>query len=170
MLYWLEFDTSWGRCALVGGDRGARALFLPDSAGGSAGRAIAAEYPDAIQHARLLPDLVQRVRAYFEGERVDFHDPLDFSGVTDFRRRVYEACRRIPWGNTAAYRDLARAAGSERAVRAVGSAMASNRLPLIVPCHRVVRSDGSLGGFSAADGVSLKKRLLRLEGSSALRC
>ncbi|MHC4067897.1 MAG: methylated-DNA--[protein]-cysteine S-methyltransferase, partial [Planctomycetota bacterium] len=66
---------------------------------------------------------------------------------------------------TAAYADLARAAGSPNAGRAVGSAMANNPLPLIVPCHRVVRSDGTIGGFSSPQGLVLKRRLLRLEGA-----
>ena len=100
------------------------------------------------------------------GQSVGFDCDLDLNGVTDFRRRVLEVCAKIPRGQTASYADLARAAGNARAVRAVGSAMANNPLPLLVPCHRVIRSDGSLGGFSSPDGLRLKQRMLSLEGAS----
>ena len=92
--------------------------------------------------------------------------PLDLNHFTPFRRRVYEACRRIPYGRTMTYAELAKKAGSPRAFRAVGSTMACNRLPLIVPCHRVVASGGKIGGFSAPDGISMKERLLLKETRS----
>ena len=78
--------------------------------------------------------------------------------------RVIAACRRIPWGETRSYGDLATECGSPGAARAVGSVMAKNRYPLIVPCHRVLAAGGDIGGYSAADGLVMKRRLLAAEG------
>ncbi len=89
---------------------------------------------------------------------------LDLTGYTDFQKKVVRAVRRIPRGQTASYGQVAAKVGSPRAARAFGTVMAQNRYPLIVPCHRVVAAS-SLGGFSAPDGISLKRRLLKLEGA-----
>lgn len=115
-----------------------------------------------------LPSTVQqfqrRMRAYARGHRDDFLDiPLDDGRQTAFQGRVVSACRRIPWGQTLSYADLAELAGSPNAARAVGNVMANNRFPLIVPCHRVVGSAGALGGFSSPNGLDTKRRLLDRE-------
>lgn len=108
--------------------------------------------------------LVGRLRAYAAGQPVDFHDvAIDLGPQSDFQRRVVRCCRRIAYGKTATYGQLARLAGFPGAARAVGQVMAANRVPIIVPCHRVVAAGGSLGGFSAPGGVALKRRLLELE-------
>lgn len=100
---------------------------------------------------------------YFAGERQQFTVPLDlrFAG-TPFQRAVLGALMEIPYGETTTYSELAARVGKPRAVRAVGSACGANPLPIIVPCHRVLRSDGSLGGY--AGGLPWKKHLLELEG------
>ncbi len=84
---------------------------------------------------------------------------------TAFQRAVIDHCRRIPRGEVLTYGQLAERAGYPRSARAVGNVMATNRVPLIVPCHRVVGAGGNLGGFSAPQGLQMKRRLLRLEGS-----
>jgi methylated-DNA-[protein]-cysteine S-methyltransferase len=84
--------------------------------------------------------------------------------MSAFARSVLGACREIRFGQTMSYEGLARKAGKPKAVRAVGRVMARNPLPLIIPCHRVVHCDGKIGGFSAIGGVSLKKRMLEMEG------
>lgn len=100
----------------------------------------------------------------------DFTDiPLDLRSRTRFQKAVLNACRRIPIGETKSYGQLAAAAGSPRAARAVGQVMASNRFPLIIPCHRVV-SANSIGGFSAPSGLKLKRRLLRAEAAYRAHC
>lgn len=116
----------------------------------------------------LARDLQQRIVAYFEGENPDFStDPaVDLADRGPFTRAVFAACRRIPFGRTASYAQLAHKAGRRRAARAVGAAMAHNPVPLIVPCHRVLRADGRLGGFSAWGGATTKQRLLRHERAS----
>lgn len=97
-------------------------------------------------------------------ENVELHWPKP---LTRFRRRVITETRRISWGNTLTYGEVAKRAGSSGAARAVGTAMSSNRFPLVIPCHRVVGSGGGLGGFTAPGGVGLKERLLRMESELA---
>ena len=103
---------------------------------------------------------------YFAGERVTFSLDVDayaeVHGFTDFERDVYRALARVPYGRVASYRDLATAAGRPNAYRAVGSAMARNALPVILPCHRVIKNDGRLGSYG--DDPAWKERLLALEG------
>ena len=110
------------------------------------------------------PSLRKRLLEYSAGRRGSFEDvDLDLDRVPQFHRAVLQACREIPYGATQTYRELAAAAGRATAVRAAGTAMARNPFPILVPCHRVLRSDGKLGGYSAPTGVSLKERLLRME-------
>ena len=104
---------------------------------------------------------VEQLDEYFDGARTAFKAPLDFSASTDFRCRVWKAAMKIPYGKTCSYKELADAAGSPRSARAVGNALGANPLPVIVPCHRILKSDGALGGFSI--GIDVKKDLLALE-------
>ena len=109
--------------------------------------------------------IVRRLQRFAEGQPDQFLDlELDLDDRTGFQRRVIEHCRRIPFGQTMTYGQLAARAGSPRAACAVGSVMATNRIPLIVPCHRVVSANSAWGGYSAPGGLRMKKRLLRLEG------
>lgn len=94
-----------------------------------------------------------------------FRGPVDLARVGPFEREVLEALRRIPAGQVRTYRDIARGLGEPGAARAVGAACARNPLPLLIPCHRVVRADGTLGGYSLQGGVDLKRRLLQREGA-----
>jgi methylated-DNA-[protein]-cysteine S-methyltransferase len=108
--------------------------------------------------------LERRLRAYASGEPVDLRDiAVDPGAVSPFQRRVLEECRRIPYGRTVSYAALAAKAGFPGAARAVGNCMAGNRVPLVAPCHRVVRSDGGVGSYSAMGGTAMKRRLLELE-------
>jgi len=114
-----------------------------------------------------VADLAARLADYAAGDEVKFDDvPLDLSHLTAFQRKVVTHCRRISRGKTRSYGDLAAACGSPGAARAVGSVMAKNRFPIIIPCHRVVGAGKSLGGFSAPDGLDMKRRMLALEGNS----
>ena len=105
----------------------------------------------------------QELASYFAGSPTDFGGlALDPRG-TPFQLRVWEELRQIPWGATISYRELARRVGSPKAFRAVGQANAVNPLPIIVPCHRVIAADGTLGGYSS--GLDRKRWLLRHEGA-----
>ena len=110
--------------------------------------------------------LVARLQAFSRGTRDDFADvPVLLHRLTEFAEGVIRHCRQIGYGQTLTYGQLASKAGSPGAARAVGNVMAMNRIPLVVPCHRVVASAGALGGFSAPQGIDMKRRLLELEGS-----
>jgi methylated-DNA-[protein]-cysteine S-methyltransferase len=111
----------------------------------------------------LLAEAIRQVEAYFAGARRDFALPLDWSLVSGFNRQVLrELADGVPYGTVVGYGDLARRVGQPGAAQAVGIAMGSNPLPVVVPCHRVVESDGGIGGFGG--GLETKRKLLALEG------
>lgn len=166
MIQHATISTRWGPFVCLMSDRGLVATFLPTEHVEPIEEVVGRRWPNATPTRRAAVGLGRAITAYFSGQSVTFDVTLDLTGLTEFRQSVLEACRRIPHGQTASYSDLARQVGQPLASRAVGSAMANNPLPLIVPCHRVVRRDGSLGGFSSPDGVSMKLRMLRLEGAS----
>ena len=141
--------------------------------GGSRRAAVAALSPDLLQAAQEKNwnrSLVRRLEAYAEAEVDDFRDvEIDLGPQTEFQRRVIAGCRQIPPGSTLTYGKLAARAGRPRAARAVGHCMATNRIPLIVPCHRVVGADGGLRGYSAEGGLRLKQLLLDREALGVFR-
>jgi methylated-DNA-[protein]-cysteine S-methyltransferase len=115
-----------------------------------------------------MADVVERLKSYAAGEAVDFSDVrIDDGHLTEFGRKIVKACRRIARGGTKTYGELAARCGSPGAARAVGQVMARNRYPLVVPCHRVLAAGGLIGGFSAPEGLTMKRRLLSLEQAIA---
>ncbi len=156
------FDTTWGAFGFVVRGKRLVATYLPGRKA-DIKRAIRSQWPDAVETTNPLPGFRRQVLDYFAGKTRRFNVDIDLSEVPTFRQSVLRACRRIPYGKTASYMDLARAAGKPHAARAVGGAMANNPLPIVIPCHRVVRSDGSLGGFGSPNGIKDKQRLLLLE-------
>jgi methylated-DNA-[protein]-cysteine S-methyltransferase len=120
--------------------------------------------PRVLEAPAQLDDVRRQLDEYFEGRRTAFDVPLDHRLSTGFRARALDAIAAIPFGSTGTYRTIAEAAGSPRAVRAAGTACATNPLPLLVPCHRVVRSDGTMGRYGGGEAA---KRLL-LEHEHAL--
>ncbi len=126
--------------------------------------ALDAHVGPSTQLTAAMRGLVERLQAAAAGQPDDFADvPVDLAGKTPFQLAVIEACRRIPRGQVRTYAQLAAQAGYPGRARAVGNVMASNQVPLVVPCHRVVAANGRLGGFSAPAGMEMKRRLLRLE-------
>jgi methylated-DNA-[protein]-cysteine S-methyltransferase len=119
--------------------------------------------PRILRSPRRLDDTARELDEYFAGARTSFDLPLDFTLSHGFRRNVLNHLPQIEFGHTESYAQVAQAAGSPRAVRAVGTACATNPLPLVVPCHRVVRSDGSYGQY--AGGAEAKRMLLQMEAS-----
>ncbi len=117
---------------------------------------------EAIRDDKALGDVKETLLDYFNGNPVSFKVPLDLSIGTQFQRKVWRKVREIPYGELRSYKWVSRSIGSAHASRAVGNAVGRNPVAPIVPCHRVVCSDGSLGGYTS--GITIKKRLLNLEG------
>ncbi|MGC8863147.1 MAG: methylated-DNA--[protein]-cysteine S-methyltransferase [Armatimonadota bacterium] len=116
-----------------------------------------------VEDVGAFGELPNQLRLYFQGERVSFDSAqVDLSAYGPFHARVIRETRAIPYGTVVTYGELARAVGSPGAARAVGAAMAANRTPIIVPCHRVIASGGGIGGFSS--GLDWKRKLLKIEG------
>jgi len=116
--------------------------------------------PEWKEDRSVFREVIRQLQSYFRGELKEFDLPLSLEG-TKFQLRVWNALREIPYGETISYAQLARRIGDSKSVRAVGSANGSNPIPIIVPCHRVIGSDGSLTGFGG--GLSTKRKLLDLE-------
>ncbi len=160
-LYYTAMGSPLGTLWLAATDRGLCRLHI---GGDEAGwiKLIAQEMgADPVRDDSALAEAQRQLGEYFAGSRHSFDLPLDVHGSL-FERRVWEECSRIPYGQVRTYADLARALGAMRAARAVGSALGRNPLPIIVPCHRVLRADGSLGGYAA--GLEAKRALLSIEG------
>jgi methylated-DNA-[protein]-cysteine S-methyltransferase len=118
--------------------------------------------PRVLEAPVQLDETRRELDLYFEGKLDSFDLPLDWRLSGGFRQRVLRAINRIPYGQTRNYTEMARKAGNERAVRAAGTACGSNPIPLVVPCHRVLRTGGALGGYGG--GLPMKEALLQLEG------
>jgi methylated-DNA-[protein]-cysteine S-methyltransferase len=166
-MHYTLFDTAIGVCGLVWGERGLLGVLLPDgdrarmqaSVSRRFAGAAPAPAPPEVQHA------IDGIVALFTGEKRDLREiGLDFDGVPDFNRRVYELARTIPPGSTMTYGEMARRLNAPGTARAVGQALGQNPWPIVVPCHRVLAADGGMGGFSAPGGVSTKRRMLEIEG------
>jgi methylated-DNA-[protein]-cysteine S-methyltransferase len=120
--------------------------------------------PILLDEIRTRP-ILEQIRAYLAGERFDFDLDIDWSVLTAFQTRVLQATLAIPYGQTKTYAEIASEIGSPAAARAVGRAGATNPMPLVIPCHRVVGSDGKLHGYGGHGGLATKAWLLQLEGS-----
>lgn len=150
-----------GWVGVVGSEKGIQRLALPQSSPQQAVEQIQPEARDAELAPARFEELRQQLETYFSGEPIAFDQELDLEGAPAFFLRAWDACRTIPRGATRSYAWLAARAGNPRAVRAAGQAMAHNPVTIIIPCHRVIASDGSLCGFGG--GLGLKQRLLDLE-------
>jgi methylated-DNA-[protein]-cysteine S-methyltransferase len=158
------FETALGWVAAVVSERGAVRMSLPEPSFERARDHVRPEIDGAELAPEAVSELREAVTAYCAGEEVDLSVfPIDTSAASPFFASAWESCRTIPPGETRSYAWLAAAAGSPRAARGAGQAMARNRVALLVPCHRVIAADGGLGGFGGSQGLSMKVRLLRLE-------
>jgi methylated-DNA-[protein]-cysteine S-methyltransferase len=158
----VSFETELGRCAVRWSDAGITGVLLP-KAGGRPGPAA----EEGIPLPEFVREAIEGIVAVMAGTSHDLRSvPLDERDIDDFRRAVYAATRDIPAGTTRSYGEVARAIGRTDGARDVGSALARNPFPIIVPCHRVVAANGALTGFSAPGGLETKRRMLELEGAS----
>ena len=166
------FTTPIGTCAMVWGPGGIRSVRLPEATERETRERVALDHPSVREMEP--PDRIRQVAAsvarLVEGGSEGLAEvPLDWGGVTPFQRRVYEAAREIPPGETRSYGELAMRMGSPGGARAVGHALGRNPFVLVVPCHRVLAANGGLGGFSAHGGVRTKRRLLDIEAGTGVR-
>ena len=158
------FEVNLGWVGLVGNEKGVERIYLPGLKKQELGERIREEFPDSVETDSFLTDARKELTEYFEGRRSKFGMALDLSRATPFQRAAYRIMSEIRFGEVHSYRWLAEKMGNRAAVRAAGSANARNRWPVVIPCHRIVASDGRLTGFSAPGGLELKARLLALEG------
>jgi methylated-DNA-[protein]-cysteine S-methyltransferase len=168
MSRWFDiFETESGWVGIVASEHGVRRATLPQPSPDLCAADLGKELDTAESSPVRLAALRRRVQRYFAGERIDFDDvPLDVDDAGPFLQAAWEATRSIPWGETRSYQWVAAQAGRPRAPRAAGQAMARNRVPIIVPCHRVIASDGTLGGYgSGTTGLPLKRHLLAMEAA-----
>ncbi len=165
-LCYRTLQTSFGHVGFVAGGRGLKRVYLPEKSAAALRRTIQRDYPAADESPALLPGFTRQLQQYFDGDQVTFDVPLDCADANAFEARVWRACRKVQYGRTATYKDLAARVGKPNAARAVGNAMGRNRFPIVVPCHRILRSDGALGGYSGPLGLPFKQRLLTLESAA----
>ncbi len=157
------FESSLGSLVLVSRNGRLIELDIREDDQYMIGKSLAAAYPEGVRS----PESFQKVRSsldkYLRGQRVDFDVNVDLSRLPEFTQRVLETVRSIPYGDVRSYGWIGKKVGYSSAGRAVGQAVGRNPIPIIIPCHRVIQGDGSLGGFSM--GLHIKKRLLALEGT-----
>ncbi len=157
----LVIHTEFGWMAIIRGPNGIQRTSLPVTTREEAMLKVGLTETELATNTSTYADLVRRLQRYFCGEAVQFPDALDYGSATLFQCAVWESVRTIPYGETRSYSWVAEQVNRSRAYRAVGRAVGLNPLPILVPCHRVLRSDGALGGFGG--GIELKQRLLALE-------
>ncbi len=174
--YSTSLKSPVGELTLVATDAGLRAVLWGPTAqsdraatlAGATGQIV--DWPDAsdvkVSHKhQVLAAAKDQLREYFAKKRTSFDLPLDLRG-TDFQVDAWRALNEIPFGETASYKDQAARLGRPKAVRAVGNANKRNPVPIVLPCHRVTQSGGTLGGYGGAGGVATKAALLDMEGAS----
>ncbi|MHC4086918.1 MAG: methylated-DNA--[protein]-cysteine S-methyltransferase [Planctomycetota bacterium] len=158
------FQTKWGYFGLVGTEYALCRTQLPGPKREKIKSLLLKNMSAAQFDKSFFRPLQEQINTYFEGAYVDFRNiPIVLEGFSSFVGSVLSACRNIEFGRTVSYSGLAIKIGRPAAVRAVGGALAKNPLPLIIPCHRIIRGDGKIGGFSALGGTTLKKKMLQHE-------
>ena len=157
-------STVLGWVGISASSRGIRRLTLPQ-----ASPSMACDYLELSKSGSsheltmdAFTDIEKSLKRYFLGEETAFHDVLDVAG-TEFQKKAWETARAIPWGETRSYTWIAQNIGNPGAARAVGQSMRANPVPIIVPCHRVIGSDGRMCGYGGPEGVDLKRKLLKME-------
>ena len=166
ILFYTIFKTRWGWFGLCGTQGSLVRTCLPEKNKEKATRALLSGLDKPQNDPRFFKSLQDDIKLYYEGSYVDFRSvPVCLDGFTTFQKSALLKLKNITYGNIITYKDLAKMASRPKASRAIGMAMAKNPLPLIIPCHRVVRTDGALGGFSASGGILTKQKMIDLEKS-----
>jgi O-6-methylguanine DNA methyltransferase len=166
-VYCTSFDSKIGPIYVASTDNGICKVSIPKESKKDFFRWLAEHFDDdeVVENKSRNKEIIDQLGRYFNGKLAKFSVPLDQIG-SPFQRRVWKELGKIPYGSTITYKQLARRVGVPRGFRAVGRANGSNPLPIVVPCHRVIGHDGSLGGYGS--GIKTKEFLLRLEGAIIL--
>lgn len=165
------FETPIGPCGIAWSASGIIGLQLPEATADRTRARLQRRWATAVESAPppAVQRAVGRVLELLAGEAIDLGDiALDLDEAPDFHRKVYDVARTIPAGKTMTYGEIARRLGVPHESREVGQALGRNPVAIIVPCHRVLGADGKMGGFSATGGVATKRRILEIEGASAV--
>ncbi len=161
-IFYAYMETPIGKLLVASSEKGLVRIMLPREGKVDFLSRLKKEYPGETlvkdREKNLL--VIKQLEEYFDGSRTVFSPPLDIRG-TEFQKSVWKAVARVPYGETRSYGEIARSIGKPRAYRAVGNANRKNPIPIVIPCHRIIGSDGSLTGFGG--GIPLKKKLLELE-------
>ena len=161
------FPTALGWMGLLG-DNGQLVSVFIGRATENAVRAAAVKFTGSLDDRDWHPTVRRMLEGYAEGEIVDFSSvEIRLPQMSSFRQKIVNATRRLGYGETVSYGELARRAGHPRAVRAVGTVMSTNRFPILLPCHRVLARGGKLGGYTSPGGTNLKQRMLDLEAQAS---
>ncbi|MBF0260199.1 MAG: methylated-DNA--[protein]-cysteine S-methyltransferase [Desulfamplus sp.] len=155
IIYYCHIKTPLGKILAVQGEKGLKKLFFPCDG------VMVPHDQGWVENRTILKQTADEICAYFNKDIEKFSIPLDLKG-TPFQHKVWQALMKIPFGKTVSYRDIAQQIGNPKGCRAVGGAVGKNPIPIIIPCHRVIGTDGSLTGFSS--GLAIKRYLLDLEG------
>lgn len=165
------FHTALGFMGIAWSERGLVRLCLPQSSAESLERRLlrlegvpGRRFEDGTAPG-WAGELIEAIKAYAAGETIDFSDvPVDLDGVDDFRLAIYDAARKLAFGETTTYGELAKRAGHTGLARETGAALGANPVPLVIPCHRITAAGGKIGGFSAPGGSATKEKMLAMEG------
>lgn len=162
MIFYTIMDSSIGRLVIASTDRGLIRILLPGEKSSDSLARLQKAYPGEaiIENRDKNRDAVKQLREYFEGTRTVFSLPMELRG-TEFQKSVWKTVARVPYGQTKSYGDIAREIRKPKACRAVGAANGANPIPIVIPCHRIIGSNGSMTGFGG--GIPLKEKLLGME-------
>jgi len=160
--HFVVYESSIGYIIVVIKNSKVVSLDVTDKGTYEARKMVLSFHPDATESMTPFKTIRTLLDRYLQGREVDFDVEVDISRLGSFTRKVLNELRKIPYGETRSYGWLAKKVGKPGAARAVGQALKRNPIPIIIPCHRIIRDDGTIGGFSM--GVNIKERLLALEG------
>lgn len=164
------FETNWGYFGLISAEKAVLRTSLPVTSRSQARDTLLADLNETDLTEGTFDTVEKLVKDYYKGIYTDFSQiPVVFDSISGFAKDILTACRKITYSQTTTYGALADLAGYKKAGRAVGNALAKNRTPLIIPCHRIIRSNAQIGGFSAAGGANLKQKMLDLETERATK-
>jgi methylated-DNA-[protein]-cysteine S-methyltransferase len=161
------FETSIGWLGIAWSEKGLTQLQLPERDRAATERRLQRRAPNGVEGEppAWIADIIEILKRYADGAPVDFSSvPVDLAGVDTFRLAIYDAARRLGFGETTTYGELAASAGYPDGARDTGQALGQNPVPIVVPCHRILAAGNKIGGFSAPGGSATKERLLKMEG------